>query len=358
MGNKRSNIPKYLVSISIALILMYYCFRQLNWNDFLSGLRACDWEYVVLSMLLGLLSFYFRALRWRLLILPIDPRTSRLTVFNAINISYLVNMVLPRVGEFVRCGVVTSHSSASTDEGSGETQRRASFDKVLGTAVIGRSSDVLMLGLLLVSFTTLTWSRFGSFFAEKVFGQTSERFSVASFLLLAALVAAAALAIWVPIKFSSSWKGFEKAAGFLKGIWRGIVACFKMEQVWKFFVLTVLIWACYWLMSLTVLKAIQGMSLEIVSEELASAVSRLGELGAVDALFLMLAGSLSSMVPVPGGFGAFHYIVALAISTVYGIPFQFGMLFATLSHESQAVVQLLAGGLSALGESFRKRHLT
>lgn len=50
------------------------------------------------------------------------------------------------------------------------------------------------------------------------------------------------------------------------------------------------------------------------------AVSRLSELGTSDALFLMLVGSLSSLVPVPGGFGAFHYIVATALASVYGIP--------------------------------------
>ena len=73
-----------------------------------------------------------------------------------------------------------------------------------------------------------------------------------------------------------------------------------------------------------------------------------------DALFLMLAGALSSIVPVPGGFGAFHFIVAAAVSYVYGLPFEFGIIFATLSHESQELNQLVWGGISFVIEQFRK----
>jgi len=64
----------------------------------------------------------------------------------------------------------------------------------------------------------------------------------------------------------------------------------------------------------------------------------------------MLAGSLSSLVPVPGGFGAFHYVVASALAAVYGIPWEAGIIFATLSHESQTVTMLICGGCSYAAE--------
>lgn len=73
----------------------------------------------------------------------------------------------------------------------------------------------------------------------------------------------------------------------------------------------------------------------------------------VDAFFLMVVGSVSSLVPVPGGFGAYHYLLSLALSTVYGIPMATGLIFATLSHESQALIQIICGAGSYIAETFR-----
>lgn len=98
MKTKVGNILKYGVSIALAAALLYFSFRGVGWTDFMEGIKACRWEFVILSMLFGLLAFFLRALRWRELLLPIDRETSRLTCFNAVNISYLVNLVLPRVG--------------------------------------------------------------------------------------------------------------------------------------------------------------------------------------------------------------------------------------------------------------------
>ena len=75
----------------------------------------------------------------------------------------------------------------------------------------------------------------------------------------------------------------------------------------------------------------------------------------LDALFLMVVGATSSVVPVPGGFGAYHYMLSLAVQGVYGIPMATGIVLATLSHESQVVVQLLCGGASYFAEAFKKK---
>ena len=147
----------------------------------------------------------------------------------------------------------------------------------------------------------------------------------------------------------------RKVSSFCKGIWQGFVSCLSMKRAWWFFLLTLMIWGCYWMMSATILWAVQGIDPAKVSSDLATAVAGLQDLNLSDAMFLMLAGSLSSLVPVPGGFGAFHFIVAGAISYAYGLPFEFGIIFATLSHESQGVNQLVWGAISYISEQFRKK---
>lgn len=353
MNRKVGNILKYGVSLLLAAVLLFFAFRQVNWADFWSALKACRWEYVILSMLFGLLAFFLRALRWRELLLPIDQTTSRLTCFNAVNISYLVNMVLPRVGEVVRCGYITSHSKKVSEE-EGEKRHLASFDKVLGTAAMERSVDIATLFLALLVFLLFTWNRFGGFFSERIFGAASTRFSVGKIGLLAGSLAAAALAVWAVFRFADRWKPFKIVSDFCKGLGQGFVSCLKMKRAWRFFALTLMIWGCYWMMSATILWAVQGINPSMVSSDMAGIVSRLQDLGMTDAFFLMMAGSLSALVPVPGGFGAFHFIVAGALSYVYGLPFEFGMIFATLSHESQAINQIFWGLVSYVIEHFRK----
>ena len=264
-------------------------------------------------------------------------------------------MALPRVGEVVRCGYITSRSKKVSDGENGQPRRLASFDKVLGTAALERSVDVIMLFLVLFVFLLFTWDRFGGFFADNIFGAASGRFSAARIIAFAVLVILAALFVWATIRYSDRWKPLKKISDFCKGIWQGFLSCLKMKRAWWFFLLTLMIWGCYWMMSATILWAVQGIDATKVSSDLATAVSSIQNLNLTDAMFLMLAGSLSSLVPVPGGFGAFHFIVAGAISYAYGLPFEFGIIFATLSHESQGINQLLWGAISYIDEQLRKK---
>lgn len=353
MNKKVGNILKYGISALLAAALLYFAFRGVNWTDFWSALKACRWEYVILSMLFGLLAFLCRATRWRELILPLDSSTTLRTCFNAVNISYVVNMALPRVGEVLRCGYITRHSAKETDE-EGEVRRKASFDKVLGTAALERSVDIVVLLGLLVIFLLFTWDRFGGFFSEKIFGAAAGGFSAMKAVKILLVVAALAAAVWATFHFADRWKPLRKISDFCKGLGQGFLSCLKMKRAWWFFFLTAMIWVCYWMMSATILWAVQGIDPAAVSPALADTVSRTQGLNLTDAMFLMLAGGLSSLVPVPGGFGAFHFIVAGAISYVYGLPFEFGMIFATLSHESQGVNQILWGAISFIDESIRK----
>ena len=46
------------------------------------------------------------------------------------------------------------------------------------------------------------------------------------------------------------------------------------------------------------------------------AVPALSGLGLEDALFFTAVGNIASVIPVPGGIGAYHYLVALSVSTL------------------------------------------
>ena len=135
MNKKITKFLKYILSATVAAVLLYFSFREVDWQDFLVGLKTCRWEFILLSMATGVIAFWFRGLRWRQLLLPIDNSTKRITTFNAVNIGYIANFVFPRIGEFVRCGVVARRSQ----------DKKASYDKVLGTVVLEKHQDILIL---------------------------------------------------------------------------------------------------------------------------------------------------------------------------------------------------------------------
>ena len=114
-----------------------------------------------------------------------------------------------------------------------------------------------------------------------------------------------------------------------------------MKNKWGFFAYTLIIWIGYWLCSLWTMRALPAFD----------------ALDGWDALFLMVVGSLGWIVPVQGGFGAYHFIVAMTLMPVYGMDKQTGLLFATVSHESQIVQMLLCGLISLVSWAVYRRKM-
>ena len=334
MNKKISNTLKYILSAAVAGLLLYFSFKAVSWEDFINGLKSCRWGYVVLAMVASIVAAWLRGIRWRQLLLPIDPSTKKITTFNAVNIGYIANFVFPRIGEFVRCGVITRRSEPTEDG----KEKKPSYDKGLGTGVLERGWDMLSMLTLLVVLLCARWEKFGSFFITEMWEPISERISFSIWWLVAVLIAAmtaAGIFIWRSRERNPLCR---KMWGILTGLMKGFSSCLKMDRKWIFFAQTAAIWGMYWAMATATMWAIPDLD----------------GLNVIDALFLSLAGSLGWLIPVPGGFGAFHFVVSLALQAIYGIPFELGIIFATLSHESQAITMALAGGLSYSYESLKK----
>jgi len=347
MDKKIVNILKYILWGGVAVVLLYFSFRSVQWSDFAAALAACRWGWVVVSMLLGALVLYVRGLRWRMQLLPIDPSTRALTCWNAYNICMIVNLVLPRAGEVVRCGYVTKHSARDS-----RGNRLAGMDKVFGTVVMDRIWDALSLVVVLAVLLSLMWNRFGTFFEENIFQGLSGKAGLA--WILAGLVALGAGVVWLSWRLRDKGHVWGRIWGIFKGLGDGLSSCLHMRQGWLFIVYTAVIWGLYWLMCATIMWSLQGISPEGLSPEMAASLEKINTLGMADALFLMFAGALSSLVPVPGGFGAFHTVVAGALLSIYGIPFPVGLIFATLSHESQVVTDAICGAASYAWETLHE----
>lgn len=327
---------KYLASAAVAVLLLWFSFRDVEWASFAAVLKECHWGYVALSMAAGSFAFLLRALRWRRLLMPIDESISTLTMFNGVNIGMISNFVFPRIGEFVRCGVITRRSAPVDPEH--PDKKKASYDKVLGTVVLERSWELLVMLLLLAVVVIAGFKRFGGFFIEQIWNPMAQRLDFSIWWIVALLFAVCAAGLWLLWRYRESNAFCSKVWGIFKGILQGFASCLKMEKKWLFFAYTACIWLTYWLMAASTVWAAPFLE----------------HLDVIDALFLSLVGGIGFAVPVPGGIGAFHFVISLALSMVYGIPMEMGIVYATLSHTSQAITQIFFGAVSYVVEAVRK----
>ena len=328
MKDTLKKVFKYTLSISLAATLLWVSFREVEWSDFISGVKECRWIWVVLSMLAGAFAFWLRAIRWRQLLLPLDDTITRTTTFNGINIGNISNFVFPRIGEFVRCGVIVRHSKRSSSPCHAErSEASASYEKVLGTVVLERGWELLVMLMLLAVVLVFGFDRFGSFFVERIWEPMAQKFDTSLWWILLAVCVLGAGALMLFWRLRNANGLCAKIWGVFKGIGQGFSTCFRMERKWLFFAYTAFIWMTYWFMAFAVVKA----------------APFLDNLDLIDALFLSLVGGLGFAVPVPGGIGAFHFIISMTLSVMYGVPVELGVVYATLSHTSQAITQIVFG---------------
>ncbi len=325
MDKKAANIIKYSLSAVLAVVLVWFAFRTVDWKTFWEDLQQTRWIWMVLFFVAATLALVFRERRWTALMRPLDPELKRMHVWDSINVGNIVNVVLPGAGEFVRCGYVSS--------------KRMSYEKALGTIACERLSDLVAVTILLIVALASKWSSFGPFFLENVWTPMAGRMGGSFVWLLAGAVLLIAGFIWAIFHFRERVRLFGKIADKLRGLGAGFASIAKMERKLPFILSTVGIWAMYITTMWCTIRAIpmfDGLSF-------------------TDALFLSAVSNIASVIPVPGGIGAYHYLMALSAQSIYGATWESGILLATLGHESHAILIIVLGIISYAHLTLRKK---
>ena len=332
----KPNLKKILISllsISVAIILLWFSARDVEWTEFVQELSECKWGYVILSMVAGVAALWIRALRWRRLLLPLDKSISRTTTFNGINIASISNFIFPYSGEFIRCGVVVRRSQPV--DASDPHKKKASYEKVLGTIVLERSWEMLVMFLMLAVVVVGGANRYGDVFV-RIWNSLQGVMGGYLWLMIAGAFALMVAGLYMIWRFRLVNSFCSKVWGVLRSIGVGFSTCMQMEHKWLFFAYTLLIWLLYWFMAACTIWAVPFLS----------------ELNLIDALFISLVGAVGYILPLPGGIGGFHSLVTMSLLVVYGV--QDGFTYAILSHTSQAIIQLLFGAGSYAYEALKK----
>ena len=118
--------------------ILYWMYRGFDFVQMRKVvMNEMDWTWMLLSMPFGILAQTFRGWRWKQVLEPMGEQTRSSVCVNSIFLSYAVSLVIPRIGEFARCGVLNRYD-------------KVSFPKALGTVVTERAVDSFIVLLITV----------------------------------------------------------------------------------------------------------------------------------------------------------------------------------------------------------------
>ena len=323
-GTGRKKIFKKVLQVIFPLLLgvfiLVWVYRDFNFQRVGEVmLHGMDYGWIALSLVFGVFANLFRGWRWKLALEPLGeyPKTSNCVY--AIFISYASNLVIPRVGEVTRCGVLSKYDGVS-------------FPKSLGTVVSERMIDTLCVGLITGMVLLSQMPVFATFFAETGtdVGRYAEVLTSGHFYLIVLCVVAIGLLGFFLIRNIAL---FAKLKGILQNVWQGIVALKDIKHIPLYIIYTLGIWVCYFFEFYLAFFAFDFSA----------------HLGISAGLVMFVVGTLAVIVPTPNGAGPWHFAV-MTMLMLYGVGKEDAGIFALLVHGIQTFLLILLGiyGLLAL----------
>ena len=319
---KSLNIPSWLKTLlfaSIGVSLLYFAFKGVDLKAVGKEMGSAKLEWIGLSMLVGLGAVVSRGMRWKLVLDSMGYRSTSWRTSYAIGIGYLINMVFPRAGEVARATALRRSD-------------KIPVDVLLGTIIVERLIDLIIVSILLGLTLILTYPELQKLLASTQGSQPAANEGEIPWIWIT--LALIMLATWFLRKrFFESAPG-QKVKSFLRGLSKGFTSIVRLDNPWAYLGHTVFIWASYFVMIYVCFFAMPATENIEVDQS----------------LFVMMAASMGIVVPVPGGVGAYHYLVAKALE-VLAVPYPEGLAFATLVHASQTIMLMSTGVIGFIGLS-------
>lgn len=318
MKQKTLKTLKFLSFFILGIFLFWLVYKDQDIHRIGSILsNEVNYFWIIVSVFLGLLSHISRTIRWNLMIEPLDHKPRMLNTFLAVMIGYLMNLALPRMGEISRCGVLSRYE-------------KIPFTKLIGTVVLERLIDVLMLLLLTIVVILTQFGKVVEFLKNNPEVQDKLGKIMHSPILPISLVVLF-LIFWIARHRIKGSGAVKKLVGLFNQFVEGFKSIRNIKNKGAFIFHSFFIWLLYYLMLYSVF-----FSFEFTSH-----------LTPLAGLTVFVLGSFGMVAPVQGGIGAWHFMVIEGLS-LYGIDKADGKVFALLAHGTTTVMLIVLGLISLL----------
>jgi len=300
-------------------------YRGFLWDDVKQAFASdMAWQWMLLSFPFGIMAQVFRAIRWKQALTPLGEKPRLHTCINAVFISYASSLVVPRIGEMLRCGIL-------------RRWERTNFSKGIGTVVTERVIDSALVMLLALITAACQIPLFMKFFSQT--GVSLQgflgTFTTTGWLvtILCGILILCTLGLLV-----CRLNIFSRTRAVLTDLKDGLFSIRYVQNPVLFLINSLGIWVCYYLHFYLTFYCFQYTA----------------SLGAMAALVAFVVGCFAVLVPTPNGAGPWHFAVKTVL-VLYGVNQVDGAMFVLVVHTIQTLLVVALGLYGATALSLIKK---
>jgi uncharacterized membrane protein YbhN (UPF0104 family) len=335
--NPLKSILTIVISLAFAGFFLWLALKGLDFKVIKQSLAKANYLWVLFASVFGLLAYWFRAIRWNLMLEPMGHSISNSNSLWSISFGYLMNLTIPRSGELARATALYG-------------VEKVPVDKSFGTIILERVVDLVCMFVFLLLTLVFKFDAIHSFydfvmnkkdekeeFIPNFFEKQMMKLGVSDFdsfyfyikIILGLLVL---IGLGLLYKYKK-----EKLINFGKGILQGLTSIFKLKQKGKFILYTLGIWICYYLAAYLVCFALPETSGFTLA----------------DGFFIIVVGTMGMIIPASGGIGAYNLAMKLGFMALFismgksaELGGEMGLTYSFISLPLQIVIMLVMGLIS------------
>ena len=332
-GSKVVTTLKFLFFLGLGIVIIWLSLRNLTpveKQEIIHSFRIANYYWVILVILLGVISHFFRSLRWILLMETMGYKPSVKNTFYAVMVGYFANLAFPRLGEVTRCGILSKYE-------------KVPFNKGFGTVITERAFDMIIFALLFILMFFTQLGIVHSYLEKNIYPGIQGKFSnlFSNPIVVAGMIGLAIFLIVLFLIFRKKLlrsKIYHKIEHLVIGFWEGLKSLAQLRRPVLFLSYTAIIWTLYFCMLYFCFFCFSETSL----------------VGPGAGLSALVLGTVSIMI-TPGGIGLYPAIVQETL-ILYGVTNTTGLALGWITWSAQTLMILIVGGISLIMLSFNKNR--
>ena len=284
------NILTILISIAIAGLFLWLALKGLDFDKIKGSLQKDNYLWVLFAGFFGVTAYWFRAIRWNLLLEPMGHKISNTNSLWSLSFGYLMNLTIPRSGEVARSTALYG-------------VEKVPVDKSFGTIILERVVDLVCMGIFALLTLIFKYDALLAFYkaaTQQKNQATPQSDSNLTYIILG-FVAFVLILFFIFRKSLQQLSIYNKVVDFGKGIIEGLKSILTLEHKGKFILYTTGIWICYFFASYLVCFALPETS----------------NFTPADGCFILVVGTLGMIIPASGGIGAFNLAMKFGFTALF-----------------------------------------